>query len=101
MADVKLPVLPAANAEEEAEDVRLLALVELTVSRRVRSARLREAEAGSGDLRDVLVGTHFDLWGGAAGQQGRRGSRTEPEVGRAREGRTESGRRRWNGIVEG
>lgn len=29
MADVQLPVLPAADAEEEAEDVRLLALVEL------------------------------------------------------------------------
>lgn len=30
VADVKLPVLPAADAEKEAEDVRLLALVELT-----------------------------------------------------------------------
>jgi len=37
VADVELSVLPAADAEQESEDVRLLALVK---------------------LRDVLVGSH-------------------------------------------
>jgi hypothetical protein len=48
VADVQLPVLPAADAEEEAEDVRLLALVKLGdvpvwrgVSGRIRCRKVR------------------------------------------------------------